>query len=329
MARPLKTGLEYFPFDVDFFSDIRIRKLVKYQGGKSISVYACLLCNIYKDGYYLVWDDELPFIISEQTGCEEAYIREVINTCLNIGLFSKELFDTSKVLSSSGIQKRYDNISKLLKRRVVISEYTLVSSEETHVNSEEIRVNSEFSTQKESKGKVKVNNTPTPPKGDSCELSEKEKQLLDFEKKLKQKEAELKEAQENSINPLRKARRKKDKIDTYLNSQARGIFENHVKVVFETDYYWTPKDAGNMSLLLQKLTFARKKKNFPLDDYSVLNALKVFLSTINDGWLFENFTVAKINSQFNEIIAKAKNANKSTSQQKEPARPKIEYFGID
>lgn len=319
MARPLKTGLEYFPFDVDFFSDIRIRKLVKYQGGKSISVYACLLCNIYKDGYYLVWDDELPFIISEQTGCEEAYIREVINICLNIGLFSKELFDTSKVLSSSGIQKRYDNISKLLKRRVVISEYTLVSSEETCINSEETWVNSEFSTQRESKGKEKVNNTPTPPKGDFPELSEKEKQLLDFEKQLKQKESELKAAQENASKPPRKPK-KKDKVDTYLNSQAREIFENHVKVVFETDYYWTPKDAGNMSLLLQKLTFARKKKNFSLDDDSVLNALKVFLSTIKDGWLFENFTVAKINSQFNEIIAKAKNANKSTNQKEEQIR---------
>ena len=89
MARPSKQGLSYFPFDIDFFSDLKIRKLIKYQGGKAITVYTLLLCNIYKEGYYMRWDEELPFAISEQTGFEEAYIREVIKCCLVVGLISK------------------------------------------------------------------------------------------------------------------------------------------------------------------------------------------------------------------------------------------------
>ena len=75
MARTIKKGLDYFPFDVDFFQDIRIRKLIKYQGGKAVTVYALLLCTIYKNGYYAEWDKELPFIISEQSGYTEAYIQ--------------------------------------------------------------------------------------------------------------------------------------------------------------------------------------------------------------------------------------------------------------
>lgn len=47
MARIAKSGLEYFPFDIDFFQDIRIRKLIKRQGGKAVTVYALLLCLIY------------------------------------------------------------------------------------------------------------------------------------------------------------------------------------------------------------------------------------------------------------------------------------------
>lgn len=43
MSRPIKIGFDYFPFDVDFFSDIRIRKLTKSQGGKAVTVYALLL----------------------------------------------------------------------------------------------------------------------------------------------------------------------------------------------------------------------------------------------------------------------------------------------
>ena len=142
MARPKSTGLTYFPFDVDFIQDIKIRKLIKYQRGKSISVYALLLCLIYKNGYYMLWDEELPFILSEQTGFEEAYIREVIKCCLSLGLFSKDLYDKFHILTSRGIQERYLEAIKNMKRKSVISEYSLISSEETMVTSEETQVNS-------------------------------------------------------------------------------------------------------------------------------------------------------------------------------------------
>ncbi|MBD5384885.1 DUF4373 domain-containing protein [bacterium] len=130
MARTIKKGLDYFPFDVDFFQDIRIRKLIKYQGGKAVTVYALLLCTIYKNGYYAEWDKELPFIISEQSGYTEAYIQEVIDCCMNIGLLSKELFESAKVLTSKGIQERYRNICKASRRSGMIKEYNLLSAEE-------------------------------------------------------------------------------------------------------------------------------------------------------------------------------------------------------
>lgn len=111
MARIAKSGLEYFPFDIDFFQDIRIRKLIKRQGGKAVTVYALLLCLIYKNGYFMQWDDELPFIGSEMSGFEEAYVLEVIKTCLTLGLFDKNMYDTEQVLTSKGIQVRYSIFS--------------------------------------------------------------------------------------------------------------------------------------------------------------------------------------------------------------------------
>lgn len=126
MARIAKSGLEYFPFDIDFFQDIRIRKLIKRQGGKAVTVYALLLCIIYKNGYYMQWDDELPFIGSEMSGFEEAYVSEVIKTCLTLGLFDKNLFDTENVLTSKGIQVRYCNIQRLNKRMSRIDKYSLL-----------------------------------------------------------------------------------------------------------------------------------------------------------------------------------------------------------
>lgn len=130
MARNVKSGLEYFPFDVDFFQDIRIRKLIKRQGGKAITVYALLLCLIYKNGYYMLWDDELPFICSELSGFDEAFISEVIKSCLSLGLFDKNLFDSEGVLTSKGIQTRYCNIQRLNKRMSRIENFSLINAPE-------------------------------------------------------------------------------------------------------------------------------------------------------------------------------------------------------
>lgn len=129
MGRNRKVGLDYFPMDVDFFQDIRIRKLIKYQGGKAVTVYALLLCIIYKQGYYVRWDDELPFIISEQTGFEEAYIQEVFKCCLIVGLFSKELYDSDKVITSKGIQERWIKLTDYVGNDFLTSKLNLLGND--------------------------------------------------------------------------------------------------------------------------------------------------------------------------------------------------------
>ena len=88
-----------------------------------------------------------------------------------------------------------------------------------------------------------------------------------------------------------------------INSRAREIFEKCFRDTFGNEYYWTGKDAGAMSGLLKKLSYSRSKKNLTNDDDSLLYALNVFLSSIKDGGIFENFSVTNINSKFNEIIS--------------------------
>lgn len=162
MARTIKRGLDYFPFDVDFFQDIRIRKLIKYQGGKAVTVYALLLCTIYRNGYYAEWDKELPFIISEQSGYTEAYIQEVIDCCLNIGLLSKELFESDKVLTSKGLQERYRRICSSSRRNSVIAEYNLIPADEKPENSQSQRNAQEKPPQQQKSNVPRTKPKPTP-----------------------------------------------------------------------------------------------------------------------------------------------------------------------
>lgn len=117
-----------------------------------------------------------------------------------------------------------------------------------------------------------------------------------LEEELKKREAEL---GAQSDNPPSKPKKRPNP----LNSEARKLFEERYQALFSSNYYWSAKDAGNMSSLLKKLKFQREKKNLPIDDQGVLNALKYLLDSITDGWILENFSVTNINSKFNEIVS--------------------------
>ena len=175
MGRKIKRGLDYYPVDVDIASDIKMRKLLKRCGGQAYTVYAFLLCLIYKNGYYIELDEDLPFILSEQTGYSEEYIGQVIDCCLDIDLFNKTLYASDKVITSRAIQERYSLIRRLTNVKNPIDEFSLISCQETPISCQEMPIScqetpsqsaflpiySENSAQrKENKSKVKENNLP-------------------------------------------------------------------------------------------------------------------------------------------------------------------------
>lgn len=232
MARPNKEGLDYFPFDTNLFQDIRIRKLIKYQSGKAVTVYALLLCFIYKDGYYMRWDKELPFIISEQTGFEEAYVLEVINSCLKLGLFSNELYTSDGILTSRGIQERYKKICDLCRRKSEISEFSLISSEEKPIYSEEKPVNSAKSTQSKVKeSKVNI--------GDSnesfvCGTSQPHAEHIDYSELVKFFNEETKGVFGTIHLPLSDTR--KGMINARIKTYGKETFIKMIQIALNSDF---------------------------------------------------------------------------------------------
>jgi len=150
MGRNVKQGFNYFSLDVDIFSDIKIRKLIKNHSGRALSVYICVLAFIYRNGYYVLNDEDFGFIVSEQTGDKVEFIEAVLDYCVKVGLFSAEMFEQG-VYTSKGVQERYLAMCKASRRNIVFSEYTLISSEEMVINSEEIAINSEKTPIKKSK----------------------------------------------------------------------------------------------------------------------------------------------------------------------------------
>jgi hypothetical protein len=112
-GRPIKQGIDYFPFDVNFYADVKVRKIAKACGPNSVAVIISLLCNIYREkGYYILWDDDLPFFIADEVGVSEGCVHEVIKKALQVGFFDVDKYSAHRILTSAGIQKRFFEITK-------------------------------------------------------------------------------------------------------------------------------------------------------------------------------------------------------------------------
>lgn len=132
MARPIKNGLDYFPLDVGFFSDIRIRRLRSRYGTDGIAVYVYILCEIYRNGYYIDYDDDLILDISDELNLSENVTRQIMNYLLSRSLFDGTLAKSVKILTAASIQRRFQEAKKGCKRDIgVVASFWLLEKEDT------------------------------------------------------------------------------------------------------------------------------------------------------------------------------------------------------
>ena len=134
MARPTKKGLDYFPLDVNFLSDIKVRRIVKACGSESVHILIALLAYIYRDdGYHVRWNDDIAFLVADEVGTKEGSVVEVTNKALQVNFFDKDMFDNYNILTSKGIQDRYVLATKE-RKEVVLEEKYLLTKEVNRSN---------------------------------------------------------------------------------------------------------------------------------------------------------------------------------------------------
>ena len=133
MARKKQEGNRFFRMDADFFSDRKIKILKARYGADGIVLYLYLLCEIYKTGYYLQVDDDFEYIISDDLNMDGNKVKQVLNFLLERSLFDDTLFQSDKVLTSAGIQRRYQAMVKAraTKTPITAERFWLLSEEET------------------------------------------------------------------------------------------------------------------------------------------------------------------------------------------------------
>lgn len=163
MARPTSRGVDYFPLDVGFISDIKVKKIIMSCGPQSIAVLIYILSTIYKEeGYYMRATDDETSLIAFDTMLTNDYIKEVINKSCEVDFFSLTMFKKYKILTSIGIQNRYLKITERRKNNSIEPSYCLHRADnnpaqgellytETPVNVTETQVNVCKSTQRKEK----------------------------------------------------------------------------------------------------------------------------------------------------------------------------------
>lgn len=166
MARPEKQGLDYFSFDVDFFSDEKIEAISGEFGIKGEITAIRLLCAVYRNGYFILWNEMLKMkLLKNLPGISPELLDQIVNRLIRWGFFDKTLFDSDMILTSHGIQKRYFEAVKRRKQDVKYP-YLLVNvcNNEVNVNNNYplSAINANINTQ--SKGKEIKEDNNNPPK---------------------------------------------------------------------------------------------------------------------------------------------------------------------
>ena len=124
-------GINYFPVGVNFMEENAMEVIEAKYGIKGSAIVMKLLCKIYKEGYFIRWDEEQCLIFANKAGREvqAAEVQEIIEI-----LFIKEILDRDSylengILTSANIQKVWMEATKRRKRELSELPYLMVKTE--------------------------------------------------------------------------------------------------------------------------------------------------------------------------------------------------------
>lgn len=165
MARPIKEGLEYFPLDCDIDQDDKITLIEAQHGLIGFGIAIKLLMRIYKNSYFYEWTEKEQLLFSKRVNVDINSVNVIIDDLVKWDFFDKELFETQRILTSKGIQKRYLMAVNRRQKIKILKNHLLLDEESVNeyknlviadINSNSKIVNDDIGTQRKVK-ESKVN----------------------------------------------------------------------------------------------------------------------------------------------------------------------------
>jgi len=187
MSRTIKTGLDYFPLDTKL--DEKFEMIEAEHGLIGFAIIIKIYQEIYKNGYYYIWDKKRQLLFSKKNNVYIEDLNVIINSALEWNMFSNDLFNKYKVLTSAGIQKQFLKITERRKEVIINENIWLMDNNGINANIIFIKddinaINTNISTQSKSKSKskVKVKESNIVQVKNHTELYKIAKDFLDYQK---------------------------------------------------------------------------------------------------------------------------------------------------
>ena len=278
MSRPKQDGLLYFSFDTDFFyADKNIKRLKARFGNDGVLFYIYLLTEIYRNGYYIRWNSESMEDAIEALNITEGFMEQAMAFMVSRSLLTKSTLanpDTTialqkegnhrpqcelagngngqervTVITSPGIQKRYQEAVKGRKRQFKVdSEIWLLGEEET---ASCIKVTHNYSFSEKNHDKSKKNKS----KSEKNDAKEKESKV----KKNKEKEIPRTKSFGDFWAAYPNKQRRYLAETAYCNLVLSGSATENELVMAAKNYAAHIKDSGDKTFLpnnfLEKFVF--------------------------------------------------------------------------
>ena len=251
-------GINYFPVSVNFMEENAMEVIEAKYGIKGPAIVLKLLCKIYKEGYYIRWDEEQCLIFANKAGREvqTEEVKGIIKILFIKGILDENSYRENGILTSESIQKVWLEATKRRKRELSELPYLIVKPEKENGKPDTPSITQEIQQPELFKGEK----TPVNPKNVVHHVAVDAKNACNSEQsKVKERKAkENKELPPSAPPEGKEEERKEDSASLPIPGYAFNTMTHNYPGLIDTLKRLSVTDTGEVNSILRLSDYGRK-----------------------------------------------------------------------
>ena len=251
-------GINYFPVGVNFMEENAMEVIEAKYGIKGSAIVLKLLCKIYKEGYFIRWDEEQCLIFANKAGREvqAEEVQGIIEILFIKGILDRNSYLENGILTSENIQKVWLEATKRRKRELSELPYLIVKTEKENGKPDTPSITQEIQQPELFKGEK----TPVNPKNVVHHVAVDAKNACNSgQSKVKQRKAkENKELPPSAPPEGKEEERKEDSASLPIPGYAFNTMTHNYPGLMDTLKRLSITDTGEVNSILRLSDYGRK-----------------------------------------------------------------------
>ncbi len=251
-------GINYFPMGVNFMEENAMEVIEAKYGIKGSAIVLKLLCKIYKEGYFIRWDEEQCLIFANKAGREvqAEEVQGIIEILFIKGILDRNSYLENGILTSENIQKVWLEATKRRKRELSELPYLIVKTEKENGKPDTPSITQEIQQPELFKGEK----TPVNPKNVVHHVAVDAKNACNSgQSKVKESKAkENKELPPSAPPEGKEEERKEDSASLPIPGYAFNTMTHNYPGLMDTLKRLSITDTGEVNSILRLSDYGRK-----------------------------------------------------------------------